>query len=73
MQHSEKAIICERDLVDGELFKSLISMQDCKSPGNDELTKEFYEYFWNVIKDPLMNSIKEARKKIKHISTTGCD
>ena len=73
MQYSEKAIICERDLVDGELFKSLISMQDYKSPGNDELTKEFYEYFWNVIKDPLMNSIKEARKKIKYFSTRGCD
>ena len=40
-------------------------MQDCKSPGNDGLTKEFYEYFWNVIKDPLMNSIKEARKNKK--------
>ena len=40
-------------------------MQDCKSPGNDGLTKEFYKYFWNVIKDPLMNSIKEARKKKK--------
>ena len=48
-------------------------MQDCKSPGNDELTKVFYEYFWNVIKDPLMNSIKEARKKIKYFSTRGCD
>ena len=38
-------------------------MQDCKPPLNDRLTKEFYEYFWHVIKDPLMNSIKEARKK----------
>ena len=40
-------------------------MQDCKSPGNDGLAKEFYEYFWNVLKDSLMNSIKEARKKKK--------
>ena len=38
-------------------------MQDCKSPGNDGLKKEFYEYFRNVIKDPLTNSIKEARKR----------
>ena len=37
-------------------------MQDCKSPGNDGLTKESYKCFWNVIKDTLMNSIKEARK-----------
>ena len=59
----ERANICEGDLVEGELLKSLSSMQDCKSPGNDRLTKEFYKCFWNVIKDPLMNSIKEARKK----------
>ena len=45
-----------------ELFKSLSSIQDSKSPGNDGLTKEFYEYFWDVINDPLMNSIKEAKK-----------
>ena len=40
-------------------------MQDCKSSGNDGLRKEFYEYFWNVMKDPFMNSIKEARKNKK--------
>ena len=40
-------------------------MPDCKSSGNDRLTKEFYEYFWNVMKDPLMNFIKEPRKKKK--------
>ena len=72
---SEKANICEGDLIESDFFKSQSSMQDCKSPGNDGLAKEFYEYFWNVIKDPLMNSIKEARKKkkVKYLSTTGCD
>ena len=62
---SKKANICEGGLVESELFKSVSSMQDCKSPGNDQLTKEFCEYFWDVIKDPLMNSIKEARKSKK--------
>ena len=71
---SEKDNICERDLVKSELFKSLSSMQDSKSPGNDGLTKEFYEYFWNLIKDPLMDSIKEARKNKKlSLSARGCD
>ena len=40
-------------------------MQGCKSPENDGLTKELYEHFWNVTRDPLMNSVKEARKKKK--------
>ena len=38
-------------------------MQDYKSAGNDGLTKEFYEYFWNVLKDASMNSMKEAKKE----------
>ena len=50
---SEKANICEGVLVESELFKSISYMQDCKSLGN-----EFYKYFWNVVKDPLMSSIK---------------
>ena len=62
---SVKAHICEGDLVESELFKSLSSMQNCKSPGNDRLTKEFYKHFWDEIKDPLINSIKEAKKKKK--------
>ena len=40
-------------------------MQDCKSLRNDELTKKFYEYFWNAKKEPLMNSIKEKTKDKK--------
>ena len=45
-------------------------MQNNKSPGNDGLTKEFYEMFWNEIKNPFMNSIMEAREKkeIKYFS-----
>ena len=62
---SERPNICDGDLVESELFKSLSSMQDCKSTLNDGLTKEFYQYFWNVIKHPLMISFKEARKKKK--------
>ena len=62
---SEKANIFEGDLVESELFKPLNSTRDCQSPENDGLTKEFYKYFWNVIKDPLINSIKEARKNKK--------
>ena len=44
-------------------------MQNNKSPGNDGLAKEFYETFWNQIKNPFMNSITEAREK-KKLSTS---
>ena len=58
----EDARICEGDLNELELLKALKSMQNNKSPGNDGLTKEFYEMFWNEIKNPFMNSIMEARE-----------
>ena len=35
-------------------------MPNNKSPGNDGLTKEFYETFWEEIKTPLCNSIKKS-------------
>ena len=35
-------------------------MENDKSPGNDGLSKEFYEYFWNEIKNPFLASIHKA-------------
>ena len=35
-------------------------MENDKSPGNDGLSKEFYEYFWNEIKNPFLSSIHRA-------------
>ena len=42
--------LCENDLTEDELLIYLKSMQNNKTPGNDGLTKEFYETFWNEIK-----------------------
>ena len=61
----EDARICGGDLNELELLKALKSMQNNKSPGNDELTKESYETCWNEIKNPFMNSIMEVREKKK--------
>ena len=38
------------DLSEKELYMSLMSMQNNKSPGNDGLTKEFFVTFWEDIK-----------------------
>ena len=35
-------------------------MANNKSPGNDALTKEFYEVFWDDLKTPLISSFKSA-------------
>ena len=44
-------------------------MQNDKSPGNDGLTKEFYETFWHDIKEIFVYSVREA-KEIGHLSSS---
>ena len=43
-------------------------MSHNKSPGNDDLTKEFYETFWEDLKKPLCASITKAfyRGELSH-------
>ena len=35
-------------------------MKNDKPPGNERITKEFYEFFWNDIKNSLSDSIKKS-------------
>ena len=45
---------CEREITEEELLKALKKMPNNKSPGNDGITKEFYEAFWYGLKRPLL-------------------
>ena len=51
---------CEFVLSEKDLLLVLKSMPNNKSPGNDGLTKEFYEVFWDDVKTPLISSFKSA-------------
>ena len=53
----------ENDLTEDELLISLKSMQNNKTPGNDGLTEEFYETFWNEIKHVFLDSLKQTKEK----------
>ena len=55
--------LCENDLTEDELLISLKSMQNNKTSGNDGLTKELYEAFWNEIKHVFLKSLKQAKEK----------
>ena len=44
-----------------ELLNALNSMTNNKSLGNDGLSKEFYETFWNELKDPLLKSFYHTK------------
>ena len=56
----EQVIKCEGQITESELLKSLKSMKNDKSLGNDGLTREFYEIFWEEIKTPFSNSIRKS-------------
>ena len=57
---NEQALSCQGIISEYEVFKSLKSKENNKSPGNDELFKEFNECFWNEIKNPFVASIHRA-------------
>ena len=38
-------------------------MENGKSPSNDGLTKEFYETFWNELKEIFIESLSESKEK----------
>ena len=42
---------CDIELSEKELYMSLMSIQNNKSPGNDGLAKEFLVTFWEDITD----------------------
>ena len=57
---NKKTLNCEGIISEDEVFKSLKSMENNKSSENDGLSTEFYECFWNEIKNPLLASIHRA-------------
>ena len=54
---NEEAMACEGRLTLAECFKSLRSFQSNKSPGNDGLTVEFYNAFWESLGKLLVDSL----------------
>ena len=57
---NKQTLSCRGIISEDEVFKSLKSMENNKSPGNDALSKEFYERFWDEIKKPFLASIHKA-------------
>ena len=41
-------------------MKNNKSMKNNKFPGNEEITREFYDFIWDYIKNLLSNSIKKS-------------
>ena len=59
----EQSNSCEERITEDDLLDALKSMKENKSPGNDGLTKEFYETFWYDIKASFLSSIEHFFQK----------
>ena len=58
-----KKDLCDKDLSESELHMALLDMENSKSRGNDGLTKEFYVFFWDEIKQLFINFSRTALEK----------
>ena len=47
----------------------MISLDNNKSPGNNRLTKEFYQTLWQDVIDIFFNSFQES-KRLKYLCTS---
>ena len=54
---TEQSLECEKNISEKELLEALKSMPNDKSPGNDGLTKEFFETFWSEIKKTFLSCV----------------
>ena len=61
--------IFEEELTEKYIYESMISFDNNKSPGNDGLTKNFYQTFWQDVKDIFFNSLQEF-KRLKYMPTS---
>ena len=57
----ENYTICEAEITEDNLLVDLKCIPNNKNPGNDGLSKEFSETFWEDIKDLFINSLKQAK------------
>ena len=60
--NENQTLKCKGAITESELLKALTSMDNDKSPGNDGITKEFNIKFWDVVKEPLCDSIQQSFK-----------
>ena len=63
---NEKTLSCEGIISEDKVFNSLKSIDNNKSPGNDGLSMEFYECFWDEIKKPFLASIHKGFLEISY-------
>ena len=66
--NQEEKKICDEEIIEQVVILALKSFSYNKSPGNDGLTKEFQENFWEELKQPFMSSLNQAKVSKKLVT-----
>ena len=51
---------CDLEVSELEIYEAIKNLKSHKSPGLDGITPEFYKEYWEIIKLPFMNMVKEV-------------
>ena len=65
---NQQSDLCRKEIPETDSFNSMKNMRNNNTTGNDRLTKEFYETFWNELKPPLIESNRALHTKILRFS-----
>ena len=63
--NEEQSKKCEDALTEQECYQALKHMDSGKSPGSDGFTCEFYKFFWDYVKQNVVESINYGFEKRK--------
>ena len=66
--NQEAKKVCDEEISEQVVILALKSFSNNKSPENDGLTKEFYETFWEELKQPFMNLLNQAKVSKKLVT-----
>ena len=56
-------LMCEEEVTLEDLKEAMLSMSDDKSPGNDGITKEFYNHFWDEVDVLYFEGLMSSKQK----------
>ena len=65
----EKKNVCNEEINEQEVIFEMKNFSSNKSPGNDSLTKDFYETFWEELEQPFINSLNQATVSKKLVTS----
>ena len=69
--NQERKKVYDEEISEQEEIVAMESFSNNKSLGNEGLTKEFYETFWEELKQSFINSLNQAKVSKKLVNSKG--